>query len=39
MGKQEVGISLFCRKVMIQSKCKGLLPDWLRFIKGVVDRV
>lgn len=37
MGRQEVGISLFCRKVMIQGKCKGLLPDWLRFVKGVVD--
>jgi len=37
MGRQEVGIYLFCRKVMIQAKCKGLLPDWLRFVKGVVD--
>lgn len=37
MGRQEVGVSLFCRKVMIQTKCKGLLPDWLRFVKGVVD--
>jgi HSP90 family molecular chaperone len=37
MGRQEVGVSLFCRKVMIQSKCKGLLPDWLRFVKGIVD--
>jgi len=37
MGKQEVGVSLFSRKVLIQAKCKGLVPDWLRFVKGVVD--
>eukprot|EP01126_Amoeba_proteus_P035648 TRINITY_DN35_c0_g2_i5.p1 TRINITY_DN35_c0_g2~~TRINITY_DN35_c0_g2_i5.p1 ORF type:complete len:624 (-),score=146.15 TRINITY_DN35_c0_g2_i5:108-1979(-) len=37
MGRQEVGVSLFCRRVLIQAKCKGLLPEWLRFIKGVVD--
>jgi len=37
MGRTEPGVSLYCRRVLIQSKCKGLLPDWLRFIKGVVD--
>jgi len=37
MGRQEVGVSLFSRKVLIQAKCKGLVPDWLRFVKGVVD--
>eukprot|EP01121_Diplochlamys_sp_Union-15-3_P012445 TRINITY_DN3726_c0_g1_i2.p1 TRINITY_DN3726_c0_g1~~TRINITY_DN3726_c0_g1_i2.p1 ORF type:complete len:376 (+),score=74.95 TRINITY_DN3726_c0_g1_i2:89-1129(+) len=37
MGRLEPGVSLFSRKVLIQSKCKGLLPEWLRFIKGVVD--
>jgi TNF receptor-associated protein 1 len=37
LGVMEPGVNLFSRKVMIQSKCKGLLPDWLRFIKGVVD--
>jgi TNF receptor-associated protein 1 len=33
----EPGVSLFCRKVLIQQKAKGLLPEWLRFVKGVVD--
>jgi molecular chaperone HtpG len=28
---------LYCRKVLIQAKAKGLFPDWLRFLKGVVD--
>lgn len=37
MGVLEPGVSLFSRKVLIQAKCKGILPDWLRFIKGVVD--
>lgn len=37
LGVMEPGVSLFSRKVLIQSKCKGLLPDWLRFVKGVVD--
>eukprot|EP01123_Difflugia_compressa_P008299 TRINITY_DN2433_c1_g8_i1.p1 TRINITY_DN2433_c1_g8~~TRINITY_DN2433_c1_g8_i1.p1 ORF type:complete len:819 (+),score=177.05 TRINITY_DN2433_c1_g8_i1:122-2458(+) len=37
MGRQETGVSLFSRKILIQSKCKGLLPEWLRFVKGVVD--
>lgn len=33
----EPGVSLFCRKVLIQQKAKGLMPEWLRFVKGVVD--
>lgn len=37
MGQMEAGVSLYCRKVMIDSKPKNLLPDWLRFLKGVID--
>jgi TNF receptor-associated protein 1 len=33
----EVGVSLYCRKVLIKSKAENLLPKWLRFVKGVVD--
>jgi len=36
MGRMESGINLFSRKVLIQSKAK-ILPDFLRFVKGVVD--
>ncbi|WP_027363993.1 molecular chaperone HtpG [Desulfotruncus alcoholivorax] len=36
-GKMEPGVSLYCRKVLIQQKAEGLLPEWLRFLKGVVD--
>jgi len=37
MGQMDAGVSLYCRKVLIDSKPKGLLPEWLRFLKGVVD--
>jgi len=37
MGRLEPGVSLFSRKVLITAKAKNLLPDWLRFVKGVVD--
>jgi molecular chaperone HtpG len=36
-GKVEGGVALYCKKVMIDSEPKGLLPEWLRFMKGVVD--
>lgn len=37
MPKTESEVHLYCRKILIQSKSKGLLPEWLRFLKGVVD--
>ena len=37
MGRMEPGVSLYCRKVLIKSKMEGLFPDWLRFLRGVVD--
>lgn len=37
MGQMEAGVSLYCRKVLIDPKPKKFLPDWMRFIRGVVD--
>ncbi len=37
MMRSESEVHLYCRKVLIQSKAKGLFPEWLRFLKGVVD--
>ncbi len=36
-GKVEGGVSLYSKKVLIDPKPKGLLPEWMRFMKGVVD--
>ena len=33
----EPGIQLYSRHVFIMDKCKDLLPEYLRFIKGLVD--
>ncbi len=37
MGRIESDVNLYCKKVLIQAKAKGLFPEWLRFLKGVVD--
>jgi TNF receptor-associated protein 1 len=37
MGQMEPGVALYCKKVLIDPKPKGLLPEWLRFLKGVID--
>jgi len=37
MGRIDSEVNLYCRKILIQAKAKGLFPDWLRFLKGVVD--
>lgn len=37
MGRMESKVALHCRKVLIDSQPKGLLPEWLRFLTGVID--
>lgn len=37
MGQMEQGISLYCRRVLIDGKPKKFLPEWMRFVRGVVD--
>ncbi len=37
MARQEPGVHLYSRKVLIQPRAEKLLPEWMRFIKGVVD--
>lgn len=36
-ARLEPSVSLYCRKVLIDAKPKDILPEWLRFLKGVVD--
>merc|ERR1711998_197156 len=37
MGRMEPGVNLYSRKILIENRPKDLLPEWLRFVKGVVD--
>lgn len=37
LSRGENEVNLYCRKVLIQPKAKGLFPEWLRFLRGVVD--
>lgn len=34
---QKFGLQLFVNRVLIMEHCQDLVPDWLRFMKGVVD--
>ncbi len=38
LSRLEPAVSLYCRKVLIDAKPKDVLPEWLRFLKGVVER-
>jgi molecular chaperone HtpG len=37
MTREEHHVDLYCKKILIQSRAKGLFPEWLRFLRGVVD--
>ena len=39
MFEQEAdyGLTLYCKNVMIMQNCKEIVPQWLRFIKGVLE--
>ena len=36
-GRMDPGVSLYSRRVLIDASPKNLLPEWTRFLKGVVD--
>ncbi len=36
-GRIEPGVSLYCQKVLIDQHSEKILPEWLRFLKGVID--
>lgn len=37
MAERKRGIQLYVKRVFITEKCDALLPDYLRFVRGVVD--
>ena len=34
---REVGVNLFVKRILIQENCDDILPQYLRFLRGVVD--
>ncbi len=36
-GEKKHGVRLFVKRVFIMDDCDALLPQWLRFVRGVVD--
>jgi molecular chaperone HtpG len=36
-GRMKSGVNLYCQKVLIEQHSENILPEWLRFLKGVVD--
>ncbi len=37
MGQTEPGVALYCKKILIDARPPKLLPEWMRFIRGVID--
>jgi len=37
LSKENYGLDLYVKKVLIQHKSKDLLPEYLSFVKGIVD--
>ncbi|MDB6118719.1 MAG: Heat shock protein Hsp90-like protein [Verrucomicrobiaceae bacterium] len=37
MGQMEAGVALYCKKVLIDPNPPKLLPEWMRFLRGVID--
>ncbi|HBI14922.1 MAG TPA: molecular chaperone HtpG [Desulfobulbaceae bacterium] len=37
IGRTQPGVNLYCQKVLIDQHSENILPEWLRFLKGVVD--
>ncbi len=37
LSQKARGIRLFVKRVLIMEECEELLPEWLRFVRGVVD--
>lgn len=36
-GRVDSGVNLYCQRILIDQHSENVLPEWLRFLKGVVD--
>jgi len=36
-GRMDPGVNLYCQRVLIEQHSDKILPEWLRFVKGVID--
>ena len=36
-GRMDPGVNLYCQRVLIEQHSKNILPEWLRFVKGIID--
>lgn len=36
-GRSKPGVNVYSRNVLIQQESEGILPEWLRFVKGVIE--
>jgi len=36
-GRMKPGVNVYSRKVLIQQQAEDILPEWMRFVTGVID--
>jgi molecular chaperone HtpG len=36
-GRVDPGVNLYCQRILIDQHSENILPEWLRYLKGVVD--
>ena len=36
-GRVNPGVNLYCQRILIDQHSETILPEWLRFLKGVID--
>lgn len=36
-GRVSPGVNLYCQRILIDQHSETILPEWLRFLKGVID--
>ncbi len=36
-GRVSPGVNLYCQRILIDQNSESILPEWLRFLKGVID--